>query len=265
MRKTALLISVLLLLSSGYGLAQNPFRFGGQKPFLGMKGKVKTSTEQTFDLKWENDEVVEELKGKAVFEFTKKGELKKKTTSYDDYVKSITYSEYEDGRAMRFEQEITESASLDRDSSRIFIVDNKNERLVTWRNYNHEYTDVDTTLIRYMGDITEITPLSNWRKLQIDETRDRRGNLVRETRSLRGKRASWCDWVYDENDLLVEESGTKPGGFGMMDDYSYFYEYDDFDKRGNWRRKVVKVRKNQYEEDSEMVTTTIIRRQIKYY
>jgi hypothetical protein len=52
-----------------------------------MKGKVKTSTEETFDLKWENDKIVHESQGKTVSEFTKKGELKKKTLSHDNYEK----------------------------------------------------------------------------------------------------------------------------------------------------------------------------------
>jgi hypothetical protein len=70
---------------------------------------------------------------------------------------------------------------------------------VTWSNYNHDYARIDTTLIRYYGEITEITPLSNFRRLQIREIRDPRENLIGETRLLRRKHASWCDWVYDEN------------------------------------------------------------------
>lgn len=261
-----IILFTLLFLFTGYCFAQDYFKFGGQKPFLNMKGKVKVLTEETFELKWKDDSIVHELQGKEVFEFTKKGDLKKKTISYDGYEKSITYSQYENGRAIRFEQEINDQGHIDKDSSRIFVIDSNNERLVTWINYNHEYAYTDTTLIQYIGDeIREITPLSNLRKLKIKEIRDNQGNLIRETRLLRGKTASWCEWAYDENSLLISESGTRPSAFGMMDDYSYYYEYEDFDKRGNWRTKKVKVKEVEYEENSKLVTTRIVKRQIKYY
>lgn len=260
-----IVLFTLLLLLGNYCLAQNAFRFGGQKVFLGMKGKVKMLTEETFELKWKDDALVYESKGKAVFEFTKRGELRKKTTLYDDYENTITYSQYQNGRAMRFDQQISRPTYTDKDSSRIFIVDNNNEQLVTWRNYNHDYAQIDTTLIRYSGEIAIITPLSNLRRLEVREVRDSLGNLIRETRSLRGKPASWCQWVYDDKGLLVSESGTKPSSFGLTDDYSFFYEYENFDKRGNWRQKIVKVKESEYDEDSDMVTTRIVKRQIKYY
>lgn len=256
---------ILLLLFTVHCFAQNSFRFGGQKPFLGMKGKVKTLTEETFELKWNNDTIVSELQGKVIFEFTKKGELKKKTTSYDDYKNIIIYSHYENGRAMRFHQEIINPTYTDKDSNRIFVIDNNNERLVTWRNYNHDYTQTDTTLIRYIGEITEITPLSNFRKLKITEIRNNQGDLIRETRSLREKSASWYEWVYDENGLLISKNGTKPSAFGMMDDYSYFYEYKDFDKHGNWHMKTVKISEIEYDNNSDLIGTRIVKRQIKYY
>lgn len=255
----------LLFFFAGHCIAQNVFKFGGQKPFLGMKGKVKTLTEETFELKWDNDTIVHESQGKEIFEFTKKGELIKKTISYDDYESKITYSLFENGRAMRFEQEIIKPTYIDKDSSRLFVIDNNNERLVTWRNYNHDYAMTDTTLIRYYGEITELTPLSHFRRLKITEIRDSVGNLIRETRSLREKNASWCEWIYGENGLLVSKSGTQPSTWGMMDDYSFFYDYADFDKRGNWRLKIVKVREIEYDENSDMITTRIIKRQIKYY
>ena len=263
MKKITLII--LLLLLFGHCPAQNIFKFGWQKPFLGMKGKVKTSTEEAFELKWDNDTVAQESQGVVVYEFTEEGELKSKTTSYDDYKNTITYSQYENGRAMRFDQEISRPAYIDKDSSRIFVIDNKNERLVTWRSYNNDYACTDTTLIRYIGEIREITPLSNLRKLEITEIYDSRGNLIRETRSLRGKLGSWCVWDYDENDLLASESGTQPAGFGMMDDYNLFYDYKDFDKKGNWCLKTVNVKENQYDDDGDMITKRIIKREIKYY
>lgn len=263
MKKNVLII--LLFLFTGHCLAQNVFKFGGQKPYLGMKGKVKSLAQETYEMKWNNDTIVRELQGKETFKFTKKGELKKKTLSYDDYENSITYSLYENGRAVRFEQEIRKPDYIDKDSSRIFVIDNNKERLVTWRNYNHEYAQIDTTLIRYFGDMTEITPLANNRRLKITELRDSLGNLTRETRSLRGRTASWCEWAFDENDLLISEIGTRPGAFGMMDDYSFFYEYGNFDKRGNWRLKKVKVKEFEYGENSDTITTKIIIRQIKYY
>lgn len=263
MKRIVLLTFIFLLI--GQCFSQDVYKYGWQKPFLGMKGKVKTLTEETFELKWNNDTIVQESQGVIVFEFTKKGELKSKTTSYDDYKNTIIYSRYENGRAMRFDREISKPAYTDKDSSRLFVIDHKNEKLVTWSNYNHDYAYIDTTLIRCYGSITEITPLSNLRKLKITEVRDDRGNLVRENRSLRDKIASWCEWVYDENDLLISKSGTRPGGFGMMDDYSFFYDYEDFDKRGNWRKKTVKVKEYEYEENSRLITTSIVVRQIRYY
>lgn len=263
MKKVAFIF--LLLFFAGHCFAQNPFKFGGQKLFLGMKGRVKTVNQETFELKWDNDMVVEELQGKEIFHFTKKGELKSKIISSDDYEKITTYSQYENGRAMRFGQEIRTPDYLDKDSSRLFIIDDRNEQLVTWRNYNREYSQIDTTLIRYTGEITEITPLYHFRKLEIMEVRDSLGNLIRETSSLGGRPGAWCMWTYDENDLLVSETGTKPAGFGMMDDYSFFYEYEDFDKHGNWRLKIVKVKESEYEENSDLITMRIIKRQIKYY
>jgi len=230
-----------------------------------MKGKVKTLTEETYEMKGENDTIVPKLQGKAVFEFTKDGELKKKTTSYDDYENIIAYSRFERGRAMRIDKEIITPAYIDKDSSRFFVIDNYNERLVTWGNYNHEYARIDTTLIRYSGDMIKITPLSNIRKLTITETRDGRGNLIRETRSLRGKPASWCEWVFDEDGLLINEIGTRPGGYGVMEDYGLFYEYGNFDKQGNWLLKKIKRREIEYDENSEISTTGIVVRQIKYY
>lgn len=259
------LIFTFLFLFAIHSLAQEIFKSGQHKPYLGMKGKVKTSTEETYDLKWENDEIVREYQGKMVYDFSKDGKLIKKTTLYDDYESTIVYSRFEDGRAMRIDQTITQPHYTDKDSTRIFVIDNYNDRLVTWRNYNSEYAQTDTTLIRYLGEMTEITPLSNIRKLSITETRDSRGNLIRETRTLRGRTASWCMWDYDENGLLISEFGTEPGAFGVMDDYSFFYEYQDFDKRGNWRRKLVKQRGRQYDEESEMIPTRIIERKIKYY
>lgn len=264
-RMRGIVFFFLLFLFAGQCLAQNAFRFGGQKPFLGMKGKVKTVTQETFELKWDNDTIVQEWQGKEVFEFTKKGELIKKTTSSDDYENMITYSQHENGRAIRFEQEIRKPSYIDKDSSRIFVIDSRNEMLVTWNNYNHDYAYIDTTLIRYYGKITEITPLSNLRRLKITETRDDQGNLVWETRSLRDKDASWHEWIYNENGLLVSENGTRPSLFGMIDDYSFFYEYKDFDKRGNWRIKIVNVKQNEYDENSDMITKRIVKRRIRYY
>lgn len=108
----------------------------------------------------------------------------KKTISYDDYENKITYSLFENGRAIRFEQEIIKPTYIDKDSSRLFVINN-NERFVTW--YNHDYAMIDATLIRYYGEITELTPLSHFRKLKITEICDSVGNLLRETRSLRDK------------------------------------------------------------------------------
>ena len=229
-----------------------------------MKGKVKTLTEETFEFKWNNDTIVQETQGIIVYEFTEKGELKNKTISSVDYKNAIKFSQYENGRAMRFDRIMSNADDINKDSIKLFIVDHKNERLVTWSNYNHDYARTDTTLIRYTGDEINITPLSDFRKLEITEIHDRRGNLIRETRSLRGRRVFECDWIYNEDDLLVNENGTQIGGFSI-DKYSFFYEYEDFDKSGNWRKKIVKMKEMEYDENKDKITHKIIVRQIRYY
>ena len=81
-------------------------KWGAIPSCLGMKGKVKKVTEETYIMKWEDGSLIRELKEKAVFEFAKDGRLIRKTTSYDDYENTITYSRFKDGRAMRFDQVI---------------------------------------------------------------------------------------------------------------------------------------------------------------
>lgn len=263
--KTTTLFIVLFLFTN-LCFAQDVYKYGYQKPFLGMKGKVKTLTDEILEIELGNDTTIQKSRETVVFEFSKNGKLKSKSTSYEDYKNTIIYSQYENGRAMRFDREIITPEYTDKDSSRLFVIDNRNERLITWKNYNQNYAQTDTTLIYRTGDEIDITPLGHIRDLKITEVHDIRGNLIRETRSIRGSRAFEWDYIYDKNDLLVSEDGTKIGA-SYIGQYNFLYEYEDFDKQGNWRKKIVKgkEKENGYSFNSEKTIERITLRQITYY
>lgn len=257
-----IILPFLLLLPFNYCLAQNIIKYAYQKPCLGMKGKVEKLTEEVYGFELADDTVSLKLEEKRIFEFSEKGELKKKTISYDDYEKILMYQMYEKGRPMRFEQEARTPLYTNKDSTRLFIIDDRNEYLVSWMNYNHEYATIDTTYINYLGNRTEIKIQAHFRELRIIEERDDNGNLVRETRYLRNSLGTSSQWFYNEDNLLI---GKESISFNYPGDSRVFYEYDEFDKQGNWLLKLVKERAEKYNENSELVTTRIVKRQIKYY
>jgi len=262
MKTTIFLFLIFLSVSSSQ--AQETVKFAADKPFLGMKGKVKTLIELIYDLDATEDSENPVIGQTNTFEFSEKGALIKKTISYEGYEKSITYMQFENVRPLRFEQKIKSKYSTDKDSTRIYIIDHTNERLVTWSNYNHEYASVDTSLIYYYDNRTEITPLGKNRRLKIVETRDRNGNLINETKYLRGKMAAINVWEFDDNNLMIRSTKEQYNSFFPVNEH-LFFSYQNYDAKGNWLLKITTREEKQNDENDEIPTIGVIERKIEYY
>ncbi|NDV69307.1 hypothetical protein [Dysgonomonas sp. 25] len=255
-----IVILFCLLLPVLFCPAQKIVKYGELKPFLGMKGKVKTLTEEAYTVSYTADGKEEKkLEETRIFEFAKNGELKKKTVRYGENERVLTYKEYKEGRAIRFEREERTPERVDKDSIRLYVVDNFHDSLVSWNLYNTEYAYMDTTLLAYSSFMNEIKPLANKRRLEIWEQYDERGNLKDEKRLLRGDIRSWYERFYDEDDLLIKQQHIEPAY------YAIFYEYDKFDKRGNWCERKTLRQRDIYGDESDRVTTSLVIRRIKYY
>jgi hypothetical protein len=240
--------------------AQEVFRYGYTKPFLGMKGKVKTLTEETYDISLKDDSIENrKLSEKRVFEFDKDGFLKKKTTYFGKDKNIITFRKNKAGRTVRFERQSYFSDQVAKDSIRLFEINKNNDLLVSWNNYNKEYASVDTTKIKYIADMTVIHPMANKGRLKIEEHYDKNGNMTQEWRTLYGDVRSWYEQFYDENNLLIKRQYIDPHY------YALHYFYDKYDKQGNWQERTIKQPVDKYDEDSELITISVTIRQIKYY
>lgn len=256
----SLLLSIAVLCPAQKPM-QKIVKHGYFKPYLGMKGKVKSATEEVYEISYQEDgKEIKKLQEERVFEFARNGELLRKTTSFDENKNIIIYKEYVEGRAIRFEREyISSRGIIDKDSVRLFTIDMFNDRLISWNRYNQDYSYIDTTLITYSFVMTEIKPLANNRRLEIWEKYDDRNNLIDEKRLLRGDIRSWYEQIYDENDLLVERKYIEPSF------YSLYYVYGKFDKHGNWQERRTQKNIDKYDDESPLITISLVVRKIKYY
>lgn len=228
-----------------------------------MKGKVKTSTEEVYDISYdEKGKEIREFQEKRVFKFNKNGELTTKTILYGKKKDIFRYKGYDNFRPFQFEREFHDTTAIEKDSLRLITADKYTDYLISWIGYNTDHARIDSARIKYYYLENDIEPLNGISKLRINEIYDEKGNLVQERRYLRERLRRWYEDEYNEDNLHVKRQYLEhPSG----DLPEYEFTYDKFDKKGNWREKKTWQKEYMYNPNSSLITTRIILRQLSYY
>jgi len=255
------LLFVIFFLSASICFAQrsNP-GYGYQKPYLGMKGKVKTMTEEVYNITQKNDKENKKLKERVIYNFDKKGKL-------IDWVKCgqvdtiiTVFKEYNDEIPTRIESTIRNFNSIRKDSVRLFTLSPDYALLVGWRNYDQKETSyTDSTLINYYPQSMEITILGKKTRTRMMERYDEKCNLIEVSYSLDYDIKYLTNQTFNEDNLLTEVEIINGDNYSAI---YYLYSYNKFDKKGNWSECVTNY-KTAYNDNKTVVE--IKERTIEYY
>lgn len=256
------LLFFILFFSANICFAQRPIPgYGYQKPYLGMKGKVKTMTEEVYDIIQKDDNTQDKkLKETIIYNFDKEGKLID-WIKYDQ-IDTITtvFKEYNDKIPIRIESTTHTSNSVRKDSVHLFTLSPEYELLVGWRNYDQkEASYTDSTLINYYPQSMEITVLGKKPRTRMMERYDEKCNLIEVSYSLDYDIKYLTNQTFNEDNLLTEVEIINGHNYSAI---YYLYSYNKFDKKGNWRECTT----NYKTMNSDNKTVIEIKeRNIKYY
>lgn len=255
------LLSIVFFFCINICFAQRPIPgYGYQKPYLGMKGKVKTMTEEVYDITQKDDKVNKKLKEKIIYNFDKEGKLID-WTKYDQIDTIITvFKEYNDKIPIRIESTTHTFNGIRKDSVRLFTLSPEYELLVGWRDYDQkEASYTDSTLINYYPQSMEITVLGKKPRTRMVERYDEKGNLIEASYSLDYDIKYLTNQTFNEDNLLTEVEIINGHNYSAI---YYLYSYHKFDKKGNWQESITNY-KTMYNENKTVIETKV--RDIQYY